>query len=432
MEQKLRIPALAGFPGLRGNPVTLGGFCGERALEAFRLAFGTEAEGLFFAPGRVNLIGEHIDYNGGHVLPCAIPFGTYAAASRRTDGRIGLSSLNFPNDGVLILEPDAGIINSDGLEGAAAREEGKIKKNARADSWTSYVTGVLSVLAEQGLDIGGGLDVLFFGDLPLQAGLSSSASIEAVTAETVQGLLGVPLTPLRKAMCAREAEQRFSGVNCGIMDQFASVYGKEDKAVFLSTSTMEYSYVPVPSDGVRIVIANSNRPRELRNGAYNDRRNECMEALSDINTVRFVPSLCSLTPGDFEELKGTVRSERCMKRARHAVTEEARTVKAVRCLREGDLKGFGECMDRSHLSLRNDFEVSCYETDVLAEEAWALPGVYGSRMTGAGFGGCTVSLVEEQAVPEFEEKVGENYKKRTGLTADFYVVTAGAGARRIG
>ena len=384
----------------------------REVTEAFERTYGGDDCRIFFAPGRVNLIGEHIDYNGGHVFPCALPLGTYAAVRKRADRKLRFFSVSFP---------DAGVVESS-LDDLIYKKE---------DDWANYVKGVIWAFEEHGYRADSGFDFVCAGTIPNKSGLSSSASLEVLTGQILISLFDFDADQVKNALYGQYAENKFVGMNCGIMDQFASAMGKKDSAIFLNTATLDYQYAPVELGDAKLVIVNSNKPHELTTSAYNDRRRECEEALEDLQKVRDIKALCELTPEEFEKVKDVIRNDVCLRRARHAVTEEARTVKAVQLLDNGDLEGFGKLMNGSHVSLRDDFETSCFETDVLAEEAWAIPGVLGARITGGGFGGCTVNIVKDSAVDNFIETVGKHYTDRTGLTASFYVVSVGGGPREI-
>lgn len=364
---------------------------------------------VFFAPGRVNLIGEHIDYNGGHVFPCALTLGTYAAAAPRSDRKLRFYSENFKEDGLIECSLDD-------------------LKNDPAHSWANYAKAVVWSYAQHGYVLPSGFDVVCTGDLPAKSGLSSSASVEVVTGTLMAALYGLPVEQKENALLCQYAENRFIGVNCGIMDQFSSAKGEKDHALFLNTATLDCRAVPLDLSGKKLIIVNTNVKHELASSAYNERRAQCESALADVRTVRPVNALCELTPQDFEEVCSVIRDGAALKRARHAVTEEARTRQAVDCLEHGDIAGFGLLMNASHASLKQDFEVSCAELDVLAETAQTLPGVYGARMTGGGFGGCTVNIVDEAEAERFEETLGRIYTEKTGLAASFYEAEAGDGA----
>ncbi|MCR5347281.1 MAG: galactokinase [Fretibacterium sp.] len=367
---------------------------------------------LFFAPGRVNLIGEHTDHEGGHVFPCAIDFGIWALAAVCPGETVRLCSLNFGDQGV--VEAPA-----HGIEHDIAR------------GWANYPLGVLRILEDHGYALPAGLNLLFQGNLPEGAGLSSSAAIEVLTACIVNDLFGFGLDGVKRALLSQEAENRFIGVQCGIMDQFAVSMGKKDHAILLDCAKLDYRYAPLPLGGCRLVIANSNVPHSLASSEYNLRRQQCEAALADIQKVRPAENLCELSEDEFNAVQEAIRTPEALRRARHAVTEDARAVRAVAALEAGDLVTFGELMKGSHLSLRNDYEVTIPELDALAELAWAHPGVVGSRMTGGGFGGCTVSIVERDAVEDFIRVVGEEYARRTGRRASFYVTGTANGAGRV-
>ena len=363
-----------------------------------------------FAPGRVNLIGEHTDYNGGHVFPCALTFGTYGIARKREDRQIRFYSENFKGKGVVETSLED-LIPSD------------------AAGWTNYPKGVVWALEKKGYSFSQGFDMLIYGDIPNGSGLSSSASLEVLTGLILKELYGLDdLTMTQIALNGQYSENNFNGCNCGIMDQFASAMGKKDCAIFLDTNTLNYEYAPVKLDAARIVITNSKVKHSLVGSAYNDRRNECETALKELQRVCEIGSLGELDEEQFEKAQSSITSDICRKRAKHAVYENQRTIRAVKALKEGKIEEFGQLMNASHISLRDDYEVSCEEIDILVEEAWKIPGVLGSRITGGGFGGCTVSIVKEEAVEEFQRKVGEEYKKKTGIDAEFYIVDIGDGA----
>lgn len=386
----------------------------EQVLERFREIFGGE-DGIrtYFAPGRVNLIGEHTDYNGGHVFPCALTIGTYGAARARKDRKLCFYSLNFPEDGVTESSLDD-------------------LKPMEKSGWTDYPKGVIWALGEKGYEIPSGVDFLVGGNIPNGSGLSSSASLEVLTGLVIRDLFGLEeLTMTEIALAGQYGENHYNGMNCGIMDQFASAMGKKDCAIFLDTSTLKYEYAPVNLPDARIVITNSKVKHSLVTSAYNERRNECERALKELQEVTDIRSLGELSEEEFEAHKDAVKEEVCRKRARHAVYENQRTIKAVKALRDNNVEEFGRLMNASHVSLRDDYEVSCEEIDILTELAWSIPGVLGSRITGGGFGGCTVSIVKNEAVEEFIRTIGTEYKKKVGHEAEFYVVDLGDGAHRL-
>ncbi|MCQ2422036.1 MAG: galactokinase [Lachnospiraceae bacterium] len=366
----------------------------------------------YFAPGRVNLIGEHTDYNGGHVFPCALTIGTYACARLREDGVLRFYSENFPKQGVLETAIDDTVYHKE-------------------LSWSNYPRGVIQAAAEMGYAIDRGMDILYYGTIPNSSGLSSSASIEILTGYVLRDLFGFDFDGVTNALIGQRAENRFIGVNCGIMDQFAISMGRKDSAIFLDTATLQYEYAPIELSGVRIVIMNTNKKRGLGDSKYNERRAECEQALAELKKVLPISSLGELDEIQFEANITAISSPICRKRARHAVYENQRTLQAVAALRSGDLAGFGELMNASHISLRDEYEVTGTELDTLVSAAWQQEGVIGARMTGAGFGGCAVSLVKEECVPAFIEGVGASYLAAIGYEATFYVVEIGDGPTRI-
>lgn len=385
----------------------------EQLKNKFAEVFGPEGESaVYFAPGRVNMIGEHTDYNGGHVFPCALTIGTYGVVRKRQDRKLRFYSMNFEQLGVMESSLDDLVPSKD------------------AD-WTNYPKGVLWAFKERGMEVTEGFDLLLFGNIPNGSGLSSSASVEVLTGYILKDQYGFDVTNQDLALIGQFSENRFNGVNCGIMDQFAIAMGKADHAIFLDTNTLDYTYVPLKLDGAKIVITCSNKKRGLGDSKYNERRSECETALAELQKVVDIKSLGDLTEEQFEANKDAIGDEVRVRRARHAVYENQRTIQAVEALQKQDLKKFGELMNASHASLRDDYEVTGIELDTLVEEAWKVDGVIGSRMTGAGFGGCTVSIVEDAAVDRFIERVGAAYKDKIGYAADFYVVQVGSGPCRL-
>ena len=383
----------------------------EKVLEKFQKVFGGEGDvRTYFAPGRVNLIGEHTDYNGGHVFPCALTIGTYAVARKRKDNKLRFYSMNFEHIGVIEADLDS-------------------LKNRKEDGWTNYPKGVVWAFKEKGYSITSGMDVLLFGNIPNSSGLSSSASVEVVTGVIVKDLFELESVTMQEiALLGQYSENHFNGVNCGIMDQFAIAMGKKDHAIFLDTADLSYEYAPIVLKDAKIVIACSNKKRGLGDSKYNERRAECETALLELQKELSIQSLGELTEEEFEANKNLIQDAVRIRRAKHAVYENQRTIHAVEALRKGDIKEFGKLMNESHISLRDDYEVTGKELDTLVETAWKQKGVIGSRMTGAGFGGCTVSIVKNENVEEFIKNVGENYKSVVGYAADFYVVDIGDGA----
>ncbi|SHJ93915.1 galactokinase [Geosporobacter subterraneus DSM 17957] len=365
----------------------------------------------FFAPGRVNLIGEHTDYNGGHVFPCALSFGTYGIARKREDGRLRFFSKNFEALGVIETNLEDLIFD---------------KKH----DWANYPKGIVKTFLDAGYVIDKGFDVLFYGNIPNGAGLSSSASIELATGVLLKALFNLDIDMIEIVKLSQRSENEFNGVNCGIMDQFACGMGKKDHAILLDTNTLKYEYVPAKLEGISIVIANTNKRRDLTVSKYNERRSECESALAALKKELNISSLGDLTEEIFEQYVHLIENEVQKKRARHAVYENQRTIKAVKALTAGDIRLFGKLMNDSHRSLRDDYEVTGTELDTLVYAAWEN-GAIGSRMTGAGFGGCTVSLVYNDKIDAFIKAVGKAYEDRIGYKADFYVASIDDGARQI-
>ena len=380
--------------------------------QKFQEVFGSPAEKHFFAPGRVNLIGEHTDYNGGNVFPCAIDKGTYGLVKKRNDRKFRMYSENFADLGVMEFTLDE-------------------LTNDKKHDWANYPKGVIKMFLEAGQKIDSGFDILFSGNIPNGAGLSSSASIEMLTAIVLKDLFNLSIDPVEMAQLGKKTENLFIGVNSGIMDQFAVAMGKKDNAILLDCNTLKYDYVPVVLKDEVIVIANTNKRRGLADSKYNERRAECDEALAELQTKLPIKALGELSIEQFEANKDLIKSPIRQKRAKHAVYENQRTLKAQKELSAGNLAEFGKLMNQSHISLRDDYEVTGVELDTLAALAWEQPGVVGSRMTGAGFGGCTVSIVKKDKVDDFIKNVGEAYKNKIGYTADFYIASVSDGAKKL-
>lgn len=385
----------------------------ERIYKRFQEVYGAEGDiAVYFAPGRVNLIGEHTDYNGGHVFPCALTIGTYGAVRKRNDNKLRFYSMNFGH--LPVIE--------------SSLDDLKPRRNA---GWTNYPKGVMWALREKGYKLPCGIDLMLFGNIPNGSGLSSSASVEILTGYILNDLFQLGISNQDLALLGQFSENHFNGVNCGIMDQFAIAMGRKDHAIFLDTADLSYEYAPIKLDGAKIVISCSNKRRGLGDSKYNERRAECEKALEEIRKVRQVDSLGALTEEQFEEVRDAVKDPVRRRRAKHAVYENQRTVKAVEALKANDIALFGRLMNESHISLRDDYEVTGKELDTLVEEAWKVKGVLGSRMTGAGFGGCTVSIVKDDAVDTFIEQVGREYRSAIGYKADFYVVKIGDGPAKL-
>ena len=383
----------------------------DQLKSAYEAAYQKPATDIFFAPGRVNLIGEHTDYNGGFVFPCALSFGTYILLSKNDEQKINFRSLN--------------------MEAIYSLELTQLSEPLPNKAWANYPLGVFAQFIKRGMSITQGYDILFWGNVPAGAGLSSSAAMEVVTAYALNELLGTGYELTELAKIGRAAEHEFTGVMCGIMDQFASAHGKADHAIYLNCDTLEYDLVPVKLDGVKVVVTNTHSPHKLDSGSFNDRVRQCQLAVEQLNSVRPTQYLAELSQAEFDQVKHAITDETAYRRARHVVGEVQRTKDAVAALQQGDIVLFGKLMNQSHISLRDDYEVTGLHLDALAEAAWKVDGVLGSRMTGGGFGGCTVSLVREESINTFIEQVGKEYTAKTGLKADFYIAEIGDGAHRV-
>ena len=384
----------------------------DEMQEVFREKFGAAQTHAYFSPGRVNLIGEHTDYNGGHVFPCAISLGTYALVAPRTDGISRLYSMNLPEQGVVQF-PLHGAVKSD------------------AYGWANYPIGVVRVMEDAGHRAAHGFDIVLYGTLPNGAGLSSSASIEVLMAVILNDELNLGIDMVELVKFSQKAENEFVGMNCGIMDQFAVGMGKKDCAILLDCNTLSYRYSKLALDGCSIVITNTNKTHSLVTSAYNERRAQCESALKALQKVKPIKALGELTNAEFDAIASAIPDPVERRRARHAVYENNRTLEAVKALEANDVKRFGELMNASHVSLRDDYEVTGPELDTLAELAWQQDGVLGSRMTGGGFAGCTVSIVRDAAIPAFEKNVGDAYTAKIGYAPSFYVANIADGARRL-
>lgn len=384
----------------------------DEMQEVFREKFGAAQTHAYFSPGRVNLIGEHTDYNGGHVFPCAISLGTYALVAPRTDGISRLYSMNLPEQGVVQF-PMHGAVKSD------------------AYGWANYPIGVVRVMEDAGHRAAHGFDIVLYGTLPNGAGLSSSASIEVLMAVILNDELNLGIDMVELVKFSQKAENEFVGMNCGIMDQFAVGMGKKDCAILLDCNTLSYRYSKLALNGCSIVITNTNKTHSLVTSAYNERRAQCESALKALQKVKPIKALGELTNAEFDAIASAIPDPVERRRARHAVYENNRTLEAVKALEANDVKRFGALMNASHVSLRDDYEVTGPELDTLAELAWQQNGVLGSRMTGGGFAGCTVSIVRDAAIPAFEKNVGDAYTAKIGYAPSFYVANIADGARRL-
>lgn len=384
----------------------------KRLIKEFTDIFEVPGEALFFSPGRVNLIGEHTDYNGGMVFPCAITFGTYAVVSKRTDSCMRLFSNNFKEKGIIDV---------------ALQTLHYVKK----DDWANYVKGVLYFLQQEGFEIPCGLNILIEGNIPNGAGLSSSASLEVLTGTILKETFQLPISKLDIIKLSQKAENQFVGMNCGIMDQFIIGMGKKDHAIALDTGTLEYTYAPVQLKQASIIIMNTNKQRGLTDSKYNERRAECEHALSQLQTVVKIKNLCDLKETEFEKVQHIITSPVERKRARHAVLENIRVKKAIAALEKNDIEEFGALMNASHISLRDDYEVTGIELDTLVESAWNQSGTIGARMTGAGFGGCAIAIVRNDDIEDFTAAVRKEYTQAIGYEPDFYIASIGDGAGKL-
>lgn len=378
----------------------------------FKEVFQQNAEKSYFSPGRVNLIGEHTDYNGGNVFPCALTIGTYGVASLRKDNTIRMYSENFQDQGVVEFSLDD-------------------LTYSKAHDWANYPKGVIAFLRKEGHHIEQGMDIYFNGNIPNGAGLSSSASIEVLTAYMMKDLFQLEISMINLVKLCQKVENEFMGVNSGIMDQFAVAMGKKDQAILLDTNTLEYRYSPVLLENASLVVSNTNKKRGLADSKYNERRAECEEALKRLQTVLPISSLGEIDSETFGKYQHVIEDDVLIKRAKHAVTENERTLLAVKALESNEIEEFGKLMNASHESLKEDYEVTGTELDTLVELARKVSGTIGSRMTGAGFGGCTVSIVQDDAIERFIQEVGTSYEEIIGYKAEFYVVSIGDGVHKI-
>ena len=381
--------------------------------EKFQELFGdSESVRFFFSPGRLNLIGEHTDYNGGHVFPCALSMGTYACVKKRQDGNFRFYSLNVES---------AGVITAD-----------EYSFNPLEDKqWASYLKGVIWAFRKRGYSLPEGLDLVLYGNIPNGSGLSSSASLEVLMGSILKEMYGLKLSLPEIALIGQYSENNYNGMNCGIMDQFASAMGKKDHAIFLDTATLEFSYAPLVLTDYALIITNTNKKHKLIGSAYNDRRRESEEALEILQKYAEIKTLGDLSDEEFFRLEEKLEDPIIRKRAKHAVLENNRTIAAKKALEDGDYHEFGRLMNLSHVSLRDDYEVSCEESDLLCETAWTLPYVLGSRMTGGGFGGCTVSLVKREKMKDFEEELQKVYEPKIGYPCSFYEAEIADGPREL-
>ena len=383
-----------------------------QCLEGFSKAFGdSQGARVFFAPGRVNLIGEHTDYNGGHVFPCALSMGTYVAMRKREDRKLRFFSENFAEAGVYEFS----------LDTLAPRSN---------RTWTAYPCGVIWALEGDGYSIPTGFDMWVYGNIPNGSGLSSSASLEVVTGFALGQLYNLNIENKYIALVGQKAENGYVGMNCGIMDQFAIAMGKAGCAIYLNTASLDYQYAPLSLDGCDILIMDTRKKRGLKDSKYNDRVKECTAALEVLRRYGDAPTLCEADIDLLEKAKADLPDE-IYRRARHAITEDRRTQRAVDALESNDIAQFGKLMNASHASLEADYEVTGKELDSLVHNAWNCEGVIGARMTGAGFGGCAVALVRSECTQAIRDHVAKIYHEETGLTAEFYIASVGDGPSEV-
>lgn len=382
----------------------------QKLNQAFTAVFGAEADATFFSPGRINLIGEHTDYNGGHVFPAAITLGTYGAARKRKDKKLRFYSGNFGNLGIIEVDLDNLVFDP-------------------AHNWANYAKGILKFLQEAGHTIDSGFEAYVYGNIPNGAGLSSSASLELLIGIIAEELFDLRLDRLDLVKIGKQTENEFIGVNSGIMDQFAIGIGEANRAIYLNTNTLNYELVPLDLQDNVIVIMNTNKRRELADSKYNERRAECEKAVEELNAVLNITTLGELTSEELEEYADLIKDANRLKRARHAVSENERTLRALEALQAGQLEQFGSLINDSHMSLEHDYEVTGIELDTLAHTAWEQEGVLGARMTGAGFGGCGIAIVAKDKVEQFTDAVGRIYTETIGYAPDFYIAEIAGGSR---
>lgn len=379
----------------------------------FAEIFGPKETTQYFSPGRINLIGEHTDYNGGHVFPASITYGTYGVAAPREDKKVLVYSTNFEDIGVITFDVDQ--LDYD-----------------KKDNWANYAKGMVLKLKDAGHEIEHGFELLVEGTIPNGAGLSSSASLELLVGVVLEDLFDLTTDRLELVQTGKKVENEFIGVNSGIMDQFAIGFGDVDQAILLDTNTLKYEMVPVKLDGYAVVIMNTNKRRELADSKYNERRSECEEALARLQKKLDIQALGDLDEATFEANIDLIGDDTLIRRARHAVTENQRTLEAKAELEKGNLEAFGKLLNASHYSLRHDYEVTGIELDTLVDAAQAQDGVLGARMTGAGFGGCAIAVVKEETIPTFKNNVYDKYMEIVGYAPDFYVAHIGSGTTKIG
>ena len=384
-------------------------------VDRFLSVFGGERDGVdvYFAPGQVNFIGDHTDYNGGHILPCALTMGTYAAIRRRDGNMCRVASAAFPETGIYEFPLDSPIPDP-------------------TISWVNYPKGSVWSLVAHGYRPTCAFDIYYDSDLPLTSGLSSSGSIDIATIYAVAQEFGFDkISPIELALIGQDAENSFVNVECGILSTFMAVFGKKDYAAFLKTSSMHYKYTPLSLLGKRIILTHSGLKHDNMKKLMIKCQSDCRKGMRYLSEHIFIQRLCDVTSDQFETYKDMIPYEDIRRRVKHVVYENQRATQAYNALNVGNIAKFGRLMKESHISLRDDFRASCPEVDCLVEAAWETPGVIGSRMTGVGFGGCTVSIVENDAVDRFIESVGKTYTDKTGRTAAFYVADTSDGVHKL-
>lgn len=385
----------------------------------FIARYGGQEDGvrIFFSPARINIIGEHIDYNGGKVFPAAIDRALYLAIRKRSDSKIVYDDLRFPGEFCFDIHDNF-----------------SFKKE---HDYCNYLNGILKILKDRGFALDTGFEVLFFSCIPAGGGISSSSALECGFAFAICNLYNFDVNRIEIAKIGQQSEHEFMNVKCGIMDQFIIAMGRKDNAVLLDCETLDYQYVPLAAGDYRFVVMNTNKKRQLADSKYNERREECMKGLALIQEEMKkrgeapVKELCNLTPEKFESYKNCITDPVLEKRVRHCVTENARVLQAVGAMKSGDLDTLGKLLEGSHLSLRNDYEVTGIELDTLFEEALKIPGCKGARMTGAGFGGCAIAIVHKDSIPLFIEKVQEAYTAKIGYAAGFFACSIGDGTSEL-
>lgn len=385
--------------------------------QRFERLYQAEPVATYFAPGRVNLIGEHTDYNGGHVFPCAISQGTYAVVAKREDKTVHCFSENFADQGEHIFPLTDNLTNQP------------------ADDWANFVKGIFlfvsQAVGKSPADLPYGLNIVLEGNIPNGAGLSSSASIELLMGTMMNDQYNLGLGKLDLIKIGQQVENHFIGVNSGIMDQFAVGMGQRDAAIFLDTNTLAYDLVPAQFGDHVLLIMNTNKKRRLVDSKYNERRAQCEKALAILQEEMAIKSLGEMTPEAFAAVQAKIGDPVLVKRTKHAVDENQRTLEAKAALTSGDLQLFGQLMNASHISLRDNYEVTGKELDTLVETAWTCPGVVGARMTGAGMGGCAIALVQQAAVSAVKAKIDQVYRETIGYAPSFYSATIGDGAKKL-